>query len=235
MDKKSNEGNNWGVNLVEFSVVLRAQNDPSLLNPEFLLYHNIVDPPRQILGGRITSPTISQAIFGGGLSVKADPQRIIFEQGQHPLKREEIVCHTIAKRYIEKVPKLPCTAVGINPKGLWVAPADRELHSYDLVANTLLGEIGQLTHRHVTPRVELKLIYPRNNLTIFLDIVEVKKHDRGSEIESPALLFTANFHRDLRQSTQQAKMDKIASILSSWQKNLEEFYKLVNTLVARSA
>ena len=234
MDKNSNEGNSWGVDLVEFSVVLRVKNDPALLNPDFLLYNKIVDPTLPKATERcISTPAFSQAVFSNGVSVKADPERLTFEQGtsSSPLRKEKIICPGMAMRYVQKVPYLPYTAIGINPKGVWTAPADEEFGH--LVASKLLGQIPQLAYKHTTPQVQMKLIYDRGAFTAYLDIVEIKKRSSDPGASAHGLIFAANFHRKLEQTTQQGRCDRLLNVLGSWHKNLEDFCNLVKTLLLR--
>ena len=223
-DKISSDGrNDWSVDIVEFSVVLVVNpNDPSILNPDFLRYNGIVDDSIQVQGDTITTPAFSQVTFEGGLTVKAVPDRVIFEQAGEALTLEDIVCPNMAKQYVEKVPHVPYRAVGINPKGI------RSLHdkSPERVLWALSDKGSWTSFKDVMPEIQLKAIYRYNNRAMILDIIEAKKRGKDGS-ESTGLLFQANIHRDVPQANQQARIESLASILVLWKNDLEDFRALV--------
>ena len=118
--------NDRRVDLVEFSVVLVANsNNPTIINPDFLLHNEIVNADLSLQGDPITTPLFSQVVFEGGIAVVATPDRVIFQQTGDPLALKDILCPKIAERYLKKVPHVPYSAVGINPKGYRQLPAER--------------------------------------------------------------------------------------------------------------
>ncbi len=100
------------IDLTGLSVVPVVQsNDPSIINPDFLRYNAIVDANLPIQESPIATPAFSQAIFKGGLAVKAVPGRVIFEQTGFSLAEEDIQCVETAKRYLEKAPLVSPRAI----------------------------------------------------------------------------------------------------------------------------
>ena len=219
----SNGGGDRNVDLIEFSVVLVAtSNNPSILNPDFLHYNEIVDANRQVQEPCISTHAYSQVTFKGGLAVKADPDRVIFEQRGDKLAIEDIICPEMAKRYLEKVPHVPYRAVGINPKGY--RPSEGE--AADRVADALIDRGAWMSFKDLTPEIQLKAIYQYTGRTILLDIAEAKKKGvDGNQI--PGMLFQANFHRDITETTPRERIVKLLSIIDSWREDLSDFQLLV--------
>ena len=219
----NNGGDGRSVKIIEFSVVLVVNpNDPSILNPDFLRYNGIVDESRQVQGDIIVTPAFSQVTFEGGLTVKAVPDRVIFEQTGEALTLEDIVCPKMAKQYVEKVPHVPYRAVGINPKGI------RSLHdkSPEKVLWALSDKGSWTSFKDMMPEIQLKAIYRYNDRAIILDIIEAKKRGKDGS-ESPKLLFQANVHCDVPQTNQQARIESLASTLALWKNDLEDVRALV--------
>ncbi len=232
MEQKKTSGNGGddrNVDLVEFSVVLVAtSNNPSILNPDFLRYNGIVDAGRQVQEPCISTPAYSQVTFEGGFAVKADPDRVIFEQKGDKLATEDIVCPEMAKRYLEKIPHAFYRAVGINPKGY----RRSEDEAADAVADALIDQGAWMSFKDVTPKVQLKMVYRYDRRTISLDIVEAEKKKPGGG-KIPGLVFGANVHRDITQKTQQGRSEKLFTILNDWKKDLSEFHALVEKFEPR--
>ncbi len=226
MDQKTH-GNDTrsGIELIEFSVVLVANsNNPSILNPDFLRYNEIVDANLQVQGTPITTPAFSHVTFADGLSVKADPNRVIFEQSGDPLVKKEILCPDIANRYLQKVPHVPYSAVGINPKGYKVSPTAVP----EKVSTALLDKGKWMSFKDVHPEIHLKTIYKYEKRMIVLEVIEAKKRIKEN-VEIPGILFQANIHRDIPSTNQQNRFKMLSNILSSWEEDLSDF----NTLVAK--
>ena len=225
----SNEGDGRNVDLVEFSVVLLAtSNNPSILNPDFLRYNNIVDASWQVQEPRISTPAFSQVIFKDGLTVTADPDRIIFAQTGDKLAAADIVCPEMAKRYAEKIPHVPYRAVGINPKGF----KRSEGEAADRVADALRDGGVWLSFKDMVPEIQLKAVYRYDRRTISLDIVEAKeKRPDGSEI--PGVLFQANMHHDILEVGLPERIKTLLSVLASWREALTDFQALAKKFYER--
>ena len=211
------------IDLIELSIVLVAtSNNPSILNPDFLFHNGIVDASHQVRDPRISTPALSQVIFEDGLAVKADPERVVFEQRGSNLAIEEIVCPEIARRYLEKVPHVPYRAVGINPKG-HRRSASQGGHR---VADALIDHGAWMSFKDLAPEIQLKAIYQYSDRTIFMDIAEAQR--RGQEPKPvPGMLFQANIHRDVQATDADRRIQTISSIFSSWTDDLEDFLSIV--------
>ncbi len=211
-----------GIDLVGFSVVLVANaNNPSIVNPDFLRYNGIVDEHREVEGNPIALPGFSQVMFKGGLVVKAEPNRVIFEQDGDPLTLENIICPAMAKQYLKKVPHVLYSAIGINPKGY----RRSRLETPEKVSTALRENGAWISFKDVHPDIHLKTIYKYEKKAIVLEAYEAKKQaENGPEV--PGILFQANIHRDLSVTNQQKRIEMASKILESWKDDLSDFYSL---------
>jgi len=215
-----------GIELIGFSVVLVANsNDPSIINPDFLRYNEIVDPNRPVQGAPITTPAFSQVTFEGGLSVKADTNRVIFEQAGDPLASEDILCPEIANCYLQKMPHVPYSAVGINPKGFRISCTEKA----EKVSTALRDNGAWLSFKDVHPAIHLKTIYKYDKKMIVLDVAEgTRPIDNDSK--ASGILFQANIHRDIPATNPQKRVELVSEILTSWEDDLSDFNALVAKL-----
>ena len=211
------------VNLSEVAIVLVAQsNNPSIINPDFLRHNEIVNTDLALQGDPITSPLFSQVTFERGIVVQALPDRVTVLQTGDSLAPEDILCPEIAKRYVEKVPHVPYSAIGINPKGYRYLSAEFP----EKVSNILIKS-EEMSFRDVTPEVHLKTIYQYDTRKIVLDIAETTKI-KNDDPEVPIMLFQANIHRDIPSTmNQQGRIKTISDILKSWKDDLSDFDALV--------
>ena len=227
---RSSEGEGRNVDLIEFSVVLAAaSNNPSILNPDFLFHNGIVDASCEVKDPRITTPAFSQVAFRNGLTVKADPDRVIFEQRGTKLEIEEIVCPDIAIRYLEKVPHVPYHAVGINPKG----HRPSEDKAVDKVADALINQGVWLSFNDCTPEIQIKATYRYTNRTIIMDIAGTGRNGRRAK-QVPGMLFLANIHRDIQASNPTKRIQVMSSIFSMWREDLKDFFSIVDKFEPRN-
>ncbi len=219
---RSDGGSGWNIDLIEFSVVLvAAPIDPSILNPDFLRHNEIVDAHWQVQDPRISTPAFSQATFTGGLTVTADPERVIFAQSGNSLSPEDIACPEIAKRYVEQVPHI-YRAVGINPKGR--RRSDGEV--IYRIADALIDKGAWMSFNDVTPDIQLKAIYRYPRRTVSLDIIEAQPR-AGARGGIPGMLFQANIHHDITETNPQARINTLLSIINSWREDLSDFWSIV--------
>ena len=221
--KMQNQKSDESVNLGEVAVVLVAQsNNPSIINPDFLRHNEIVNADLSLQGNPISSPLFSQVKFERGIIVQALPDRVTFLQTGDSLAPEDILCPEIAKRYMEKVPHVPYSAIGINPKGYRYLSAEVQ----EKVSNILIKS-ADMSFKDVTPEVHLKTIYQYDTKKIVLDIAETTKK-KNDDPEIPIMLFQANIHRDILSTMdQQDRIKKISEILTSWKDDLSDFDALV--------
>lgn len=163
----------------------------------------------------VTTPVFAQVVYKNGLTVRADPERVIFVQSTPEASLGRILCPTMAERYSQAVPHVPYRAVGINPKfHVNLADADGAC-----VAHTLDDRGSWLSYKDSEPEIQLKAIYSFSARTITMDVLGAKRrHPDGQPL--PGLLFQGNVHRDLEQAGSQRRIDALVSIIRNWESDV---------------
>ena len=153
----NDQRNQPAVELVGFSVVLvTGQNDPSMFNPDFLRHNNIVEANLSVREQPISTPVFSQVLFEGGLAVKADPERTIFEQTGKHLSLASVRCPAMAECFIKLFPGVTYKADGTNPKGIQILPG-KTLAKIKM-SDVLLDKGNWLLFKDTKPKIELKTV-----------------------------------------------------------------------------
>ena len=221
---RSNGGNEPSIEIVEFSVVLVAtENNPSILNLDFLKYNEIVDPDWQVQGSPVSGPVFAQVSFEGGFTITADQQRVIFDQKTGG----KLVASEVAKRYFQQVPHVPYFGIGINPK-FFLRSTGEHLSLRDSVVR---DQGAWMSFKDAAPTVQLKLVYRYEDeaRTISLDVAQIEPTIDDQTVSG--ILFQANVHRDVDGTNAQARNKHIQSILDRWEDDLEDVRLLSKTLL----
>ena len=216
-------GHDTDIGLLELSVVLVAnQNDPSILNPDFLRFNGIVDKALKLKQPPMSTPMFSQLVYEGDISVRAEPHRFVFEQKGQPLSEDECVVPEIAGLFVKTVSHIPYNAIGINAKS-FRSPNHKSRYS---VADTLLDGGEWLSFRDLRPDIHLKAIYDYEGRRITLDVGGVSARGNDAALVH-GLLFQANVHRDIGEGSQEQRIERASSILGAWKDDISDFNSLV--------
>ena len=208
------------IDLFGFSVVVVAEaNNPTMLNPDFLRHNDIVGTHWRLSESRppLTTPMLSEVTFEGGLIVRADPNRVTFEQQGGALSLEDIACVDMAKSYLKTAPHVPYTAFGVNPRAVV------RNSSFSRLSDMLRSNGSEMTFDSIVPRFELKAIYEMEDKRLTLELQE-EKDDHGPFRLCHA---HANIHRDIAETNQQMRVNSMLASLDSWRNDLDEFRAVV--------
>ena len=208
--------------LLELSVVLVThQNDPSIFNPDFLRYNDIVETGLKIVEPSISTPIFSQVVFEGNFKVVVTPDHIIFAQHGEPLAEDACMTPGVAMRFLEKVPNVQYKAIGINPKGIRYLD-DPARHG---VADALIERGEWMSFKDVRPDIHLKALYNYEKRRISMDVSRIEKE--RNRRSSYGVMFQVNIHRDLAEGSVQQRSEELLSIVSRWKDDMSDFHDLV--------
>ena len=216
------------IELVEFAVVLVApSNDPSIINQDFLYRFNIVGPEFEVQQPTISTPVLSHISFTRGLSVVSVPDRVVFSQSGNPLGVAEVVSPGVAKRYVERVPHIAYTAVGINPKAFRHSTVTNPAN----MSNALHDHGAGISFQGVVPEVQIKTNYAYSDRTIVFEVGESEGQIDGNAVSG--ILFQANIHRDFTNVEPPVNTEILLDILHGWQNDLNDFRELAHQVNAK--
>ncbi len=216
------------VHLTQFSVVLVVnQIDPSIFNPDFLRLNQIVSPNAQVSEAPISTPQFSQVSFGDGVTVKADPGTITFEEAGDPLQPPHVRPPAMAMRFVTLFPNTIYKAVGMNPICI---PILKGVVDERAAIRTALVDAGRwLSFGGQIPTVGFWAAYNLRDKTMFL---EIRENDAADQSEVVA--FRMNIHRDLPETDQVGSNQHLLSVLAKWEDDLRDFERLLMQCIFKS-
>jgi hypothetical protein len=208
----------------EIGIVVVAQNhNPTILNPDFLKFNEVVPKDWELAAPPICVAPVAKVTFKNGINIIAQFDKVIFAQAIQDKSVEELLIPKIARKYIETLPHVNYTSVGINPKG-HIVFLENNVQEYlvkTFLANGPWREIGE------SPvKASLKLVYTLDRCKCALTIDEAILQT-PEKPTTPALLFAANFHHDIGGMTKKEKLADLFQIIDNWKKDFEMFKNIV--------
>lgn len=214
------------VTLHNLSIVVVVQHhSPSIIDPDFLFRNKIVQREQEIAEPPINGPAISRVVYKTGsrtgLEIVSEQNRISFSE-KFGGAWDSIICPAVAKRYLEVVPYMNYTAVGINPVGVLSNPAIKFN-----VANLLKVEQG-LQHQGVLPSASANI-----NLTYKTDRRSVNITVVGTPDSGTAAMFNGNFHYGINQASESYK--EATKFVDMWKESIKDFTEITKKIVENYA
>lgn len=185
---------------LEFSLVVAGQDcNPSILNPDFLERHEIVPEAWgwQVKGDLVTTPHFSAVPYDSRVTVTVERKRFqVAERSPSPgaVVDEKVV--ELAKAYVNKLPHVRYTAVGVNFKCIYERNAPD-----DFIVEHFIKQ-GPWNGEERSPQaVGLKLAYPVEGAMLNLNYSggeALLPRDGGTD-KKQGVIVGANFHRDCQR------------------------------------
>lgn len=109
---------------LEVSAVVLAQNhNPTILHPSFLAAEGIVPATWELAAPPLSMPPLATIAYTNGISFAADETRFLVRDIRPVGGRERFRACRLAQAYIDRLPHVPYTAVGINFQAFVEGPA----------------------------------------------------------------------------------------------------------------
>lgn len=211
--------------LVEHSVVLIAENvDPSIINPDFLRDHGIVCSDLETEHPPVSTPVFSQVRFKNGLTVTALPDRFSFDQRFQSTENFKNIDDGMesVKTLLSKVVGIRYQSIGVNMKRF----TKLENGSLKNVRDAYLKGGSWMVYGNFNPSISIRASYIYSDRQITLEIIDAKDN-APDQLEPSGLLFYANIHRNLAETDQRDRIERMATVLTSWENDMDEFNRLV--------
>jgi len=211
--------------LQELAIVIVARNhNPSILNPDFLRYNDIVPRDWQVAKPPICTEPVSQVVFQSGVNIVAEFEKLSFSESFQAKPTEASAIAGIASKYLSTLPHVDYRAVGINPKGD-VEVVEGEASKFVLQKLFRTGPWASYGGRAGSAAV--KLTYPIEGGQLTLT-VEVALKKVSQEQMKHVLLFGANFHHDLTATTPKGRVDQALVLIKNWRSECDSYLDFVN-------
>ena len=209
--------------LDNFSIVVVAQaHNPSILNPDFLKVQGIVDPsftPSNV----ICTPPVAQVSYKEGITIMAEFQKLQFIDAAAERIPFASPIHDIAIKYINTLPHVKYTAVGLNFAGHYLCK-DKE-SALALLPSKFLKDGEWYSFGDTAPYVGIKFGYLIGNVRCTINFDTADNPIHPSKPPSPIIAITSNYHID------STNIEEMNSFISNWKTQYDHFLKVVrNTL-----
>lgn len=216
----------WPINIVSFTalntsiVVLAQAHNPTILHPAFLFSEGIVPPDWEVEELPVSTPAFAIVKFSNQIVLTAEPQKFMVLDNA-PGGAIRIV--DVAVKYVEKLPHVHYSAVGVNFSRFVECPKAEQW-----LLNRFLKS-GPGNDDKMQPKtVGLKLVYPIAGAlcTLSLDAGSIKK----GEVDVSCIAISGNYHvpigpNGFLTATRNA-------IVASYQ-HLAHFSSLVHTIIEK--
>ena len=214
-----------------FSIVLAAENNnPTILNPDFLVRNKII-PEDWLIDQNtpvLTTPVFSQCSFLSGISFRLEPERLTIRDlapggGTFPVPE-------IAIKYINTIPHVRYSAIGINFEKILVFNNSDEAKSFQKQKFLkdgpwdMGGSLSEFSSKFV-----YSLSDSQCNIT-FSSPLKLKVKSLGEEPKD-MLILAANFHRDFKSIQEHDQRNtQIIKVISDWELDKKTFELITNKL-----
>jgi len=182
------------IKLTQFSVVVvAADHNPTILNPDFLKAQKIVPEDWSLGGPPITTPPFATVTYENGVTISVEPSKLQAADNSCQDPKQSILAK-IVDRYVKTVPHVKYTAVGINFNA--IIEQDNADH---FLIDRFLQEGYLDASESPLDALGLKFVYPieTGRFVLSIDSGQISKLNGKEKEELPVLLFNANFHRGL--------------------------------------
>lgn len=200
--------------LAQFSLVIAAdQNNPTILNPDFLVRVKVAEDSWKLAAPPLQVPDLAIVQYNNGITVKSLPDS--FDIGDlKTLSPPDSHIREMMLNYIRAVKFVKYTGFGINFRS--VTPTT---DAKKLLAGKLL-QAGPWSKENGMTEIGVKFVYPITSGKVIFSVDSGYVVDKKDDSKSSVILLSANFHRDLDQTADAiAQVESILNdnITTDWQ------------------
>ncbi len=205
-------------------VVLAEAHNPSILHPAFLVAQRIVPPDWELAEAPVCTPAISLAKYRNGVVFTAEVEK--FQVLQNAPSLSSPIPDLVA-RYLDALPHVHYTAVGINVAGCVECP---EAPQWILERFVRQGAWNDATLR--PKAVGVKFIYPAEGAVLNLSC-DAALIGQGSEnCRVPVVLVGANYHTGV---SREHALAEVKQAISKYRERVEYFSKIAQIVLGLEA
>jgi hypothetical protein len=203
----------------DLMIVFAAKNNsPSFANIDFLKCSGIVPQDWNLARQPIYTNSAAQVVFTNGISIIAEPNRVIFMEPIGDKTMSELNIVEIARKYVQTLPNVEYEAVGINPRG-YVSFADSPDAARLYMAETLLSPGAWQSAGESPMRASLNLVYKFQRAPFYLSITEAALRNED-ETSTPIVMLIGE--------TGSEKISHLHNCIDNWQVDLETYSDIIN-------
>jgi len=173
-------------------VVLARDHNPTILHPSFLSSQGIVPTDWELAEPPLCTLPMSVVKYKNGIEFTVQSNRLQVLQSPPPLQLHDSVVPQLVEKYIEKLPHVRYTAVGINMAIVLVHPEPEKF----LIERFLAFEHCNFDDLRLKA-VGLRFTYPVDKAILNLSCDPGKVELRKSADQILGVIVNANYHHEL--------------------------------------
>jgi hypothetical protein len=205
-------------------VVAMQQPNPNLVTGEFLKLSGIIPLDWQLARSPINNERTSQLLFTNGVSIIAEPNRIMFGETIGERDINTLTVATIAQKYLDIFKLAQYSAIGINIRSY--SPQTSPLAATQYINHQLLAS-GSWQNYGIDPvQAALKLVYTLAGRQLNLEVAAAGMQFAESEV-TPVVLFSGNFSYNLATPEVSENLVAVSQVLAKWQTDLSAYCELI--------
>jgi hypothetical protein len=217
---------NRTLSLQELAIVVSTPNqNPSVINLEFLKYSGVIPMEWELARAPIYTNQASQIVFQNGVAIAAQPDRVMFLEAINAKSDTDIQVAEVAQKYTAIMQRMEYQAIGINLRGYVeqdTEDAPREYMTQTLLAPGAWHEFGE-----EPMRATVNLAYTLKDGRFSLSVNDATLQMPEEEAK-PVILFSGNFSYDLSEFEGTARSEKLSMLIGNWQSDVDMFRDLIN-------
>ncbi|PSB58864.1 hypothetical protein [Chamaesiphon polymorphus] len=221
----------------EMAIVIAVPvENPTILNEVFLKQAGIIPIDWQLEREPVYSDRVAQIMFTNGLSIVAQPDRLMFLEmvGYKSIRQsrgytnETLHAGEVAQKYVATLKMADYRSIGINFRSY--APQNSPDAAAAYINNELLagGNWQQYNRSQVRASVNLNYDLGDRQLNLAIDAATIQF---PTPLPHPAVVFSGTFSYDTTANSGD-RVAKITAIISNWQQELNEFNSFIAVGVA---
>jgi hypothetical protein len=204
-------------------VVAMQQPNPNLVTAEFLKLSGIIPLDWQLARQPINTDRNSQLLFTSGVSINAEPNRIMFGESIGEKNINTLTVAAIAQKYLDIFKLAKYQAIGINIRSY--SPQANQLAATQYINHQLLADGSWQNYGTAPIQAALNLVYTLEGRQLNLDIAAAQIQYSEQEI-TPIIVFSGNFSYNLAASGL-SNNTAASRILANWQTDLSAYCELI--------
>ncbi|ABW26895.1 hypothetical protein [Acaryochloris marina] len=215
------------ISIQEISIIIAAKDlSPSILNPDFLKYSDIVPSDWQYDQQPVISNSGARISYDNGVRITSQPNRVAFAQVAPSKDQPQFLINSMAARFAEKLPNADYVAVGVNPRGL-VPFFDNHRGAHEFLFHQLFAQGAWQDFGQAPAQAAIQLSYVLEQGQLNLSINEAKLKGQDGQSVS-AVVFSGNFNYPVRGDMGIKRVQNVIERIQLWQSTVATFQQLVN-------
>lgn len=215
------------ISIQEISIIIAAKDlSPSILNPEFLKYSDIVPSDWQYDQQPVITNGGARISYKNGVRITSQPNRVAFAQVAPSKDQPQFLIHAMAAKFVEKLPNADYLAVGVNPRGL-VPFFDNDRGAHEFLFHKLFsqGSWQDFGQAPAQATIQLSYVLEQGQLNLAINEAKLKTQD-GKSVS--ALVFSGNFNYPVRGDIGVKRVQNVKERIQLWQSTVATFQQLIN-------